>query len=47
MIFHFLNKIDKYLTNNNCFVIVGDLHLYGENGLINLLKKKGYKVKPK
>ena len=44
---NWINKIDKYLTNNNCFVIVGALHLYGENGLINLLKKKGYKVKPK
>ena len=44
---NWINKIDKFLTNNNCFVIVGALHLYGENGLINLLKKKGYKVKPK
>lgn len=42
---NWINKIDQCLSKYNCFVVVGALHLYGENGLINLLKKRGYKVK--
>ena len=44
---NWINKIDELISTKKCFVIVGALHLYGENGLINLLKKRGYKVKPK
>ena len=44
---NWINKIDGLISTKKCFVIVGALHLYGENGLINLLKKRGYKVKPK
>jgi uncharacterized protein YbaP (TraB family) len=32
------------LHKNSCFVAVGALHLVGENGLINLLRQKGYRV---
>lgn len=38
-------KISGYLATRDCyFVVVGSAHLFGENGLISLLKKKGYKV---
>ncbi len=29
-----------------CFIAVGALHLPGENGVLELLKKEGYSVKP-
>ena len=37
--------LEKYIKKEACFVAVGALHLPGEEGLINLLKKAGYKVK--
>lgn len=42
-----LQKIEGYLNNTNeetYFVIAGYLHMLGEDGLITLLKEKGYKV---
>ena len=39
------SKIEKYFqTKETEFVIVGALHMYGEQGLIKLLKNKGYKI---
>ena len=43
-----LQKIIEYLENKDdhvYFIIVGALHLVGEDGLINLLNDKGYKTK--
>lgn len=37
-------KLPDLLHKNSCFVAVGALHLVGENGLINLLRQKGYRV---
>jgi uncharacterized protein YbaP (TraB family) len=35
--------IEKYLADDNIeFVLVGSAHLWGSDGLLNLLKKKGY-----
>lgn len=42
-----LEKIEGYLNNKNkdtYFVIAGYLHMLGEDGLITLLKEKGYNV---
>ncbi len=37
--------IEGFLIDNDVhFVVVGAAHLVGENGIINLLDKKGYKV---
>lgn len=36
----------KYLSKNNCFIAVGALHLPGDTGIIQLLKKAGYTVEP-
>ncbi|MBQ7389210.1 MAG: TraB/GumN family protein [Paludibacteraceae bacterium] len=38
--------LPKQLALGNNFIIVGAMHLPGENGLIHLLQKQGYKVKP-
>jgi uncharacterized protein len=36
----------KYLDKGNAFVAVGALHLPGQKGVIELLRKSGYKVTP-
>ncbi len=37
--------IDSYLSTNQIeFVLMGALHLHGESGILNQLKKKGYSV---
>ncbi len=39
-------KIEEYLKTKQChFVVVGSGHLIGEQGIIALLKEKGYKIK--
>lgn len=38
--------IEEQLKTNSVFVAVGAAHLPGESGVINLLRKKGYTVKP-
>lgn len=38
--------LPQLMNQKSCFIAVGALHLPGENGLIELLKKAGYKVKP-
>lgn len=39
-----VKKLPNFMQNNSCFIAVGALHLVGENGLVNLLRKNGYKV---
>ena len=43
--YKWLPKIEKYFEDDKTqFVLVGAAHLWGEDGLLNLLKKKGYKI---
>lgn len=39
-----VKMLPGYMQENPCFISVGALHLGGENGILNLLKSKGYKV---
>ncbi|CAI8926477.1 TraB/GumN family protein [Chryseobacterium sp. IT-36CA2] len=39
-------KMPEMMKNQSSFFAVGSGHLWGENGLINLLKAKGFTVKP-
>lgn len=39
-------KMPEMMKKQSSFFAVGSGHLWGENGLINLLKAKGYTVKP-
>jgi hypothetical protein len=39
-------QLKKIMKNESVFVAVGAGHLMGDDGLIKLLKKAGYKVKP-
>jgi uncharacterized protein YbaP (TraB family) len=40
-----LRNIEGYLNGSgNTMVVVGAAHLVGDNGLVNLLRKRGYKV---
>lgn len=39
-------KIDSLIHEKSCFIAVGAGHLPGEEGVINLLRNKGYIVKP-
>lgn len=39
-------QILPYLEEGNTFMAVGALHLPGENGLLDLLKAEGYKLRP-
>ncbi len=41
-----VKKLDSIMKNESVFVAVGAGHLVGDVGLINLLKKQGYKVQP-
>lgn len=41
-----MEKIPTLINEKSTFIAVGASHLCGENGLINQLRKKGYKVKP-
>lgn len=38
--------LKKWMSENSIFVAVGAGHLPGENGLISLLRKEGYRVEP-
>jgi uncharacterized protein YbaP (TraB family) len=41
-----LQKIEKYFEDDSTeFVIVGAAHLWGSDGLLNLLQEKGYEIK--
>ena len=41
-----VKELDTIMKKESVFVAVGAGHLVGEQGLINLLKKQGYTVKP-
>ena len=43
---NWIPEMTKLSKENNVFFAVGAAHLGGNQGLINLLKKKGYKVTP-
>ena len=43
---NWVKQLDSIMKNESVFVAVGAGHLGGEYGLINLLKKQGYKVDP-
>ncbi len=40
------NSIDSILKKNSLFVAVGAAHLPGDRGVIEMLRKKGYKLRP-
>ena len=40
-----IKKLKIILTKNNIFIAVGTAHLFGKDGLIDLLRKQGYTVK--
>ena len=43
--YKWLPKIEEYFKDDKVqFVLVGAAHLWGNDGLLNLLKKKGYKI---
>ena len=39
-------RLEKIIGNGGAFVAVGAAHLPGSNGVVELLKKKGYSVEP-
>jgi uncharacterized protein YbaP (TraB family) len=41
-----MTKLPDLMKEQSTFVAVGALHLPGENGLIQLLQRAGYTVKP-
>jgi len=41
-----MEKLPRIMKNGSSFIAVGALHLAGEDGLLNLLEKAGYKVEP-
>lgn len=43
---NWVEQMKKILPEKNVFFAVGAGHLVGENGLISLLKKEGYKLRP-
>ncbi len=42
---NWVNQIKNILPKSNIFMAVGAAHLFGNNGLIDLLRKEGYTVK--
>ena len=43
---NWVNQLKSIMKAKSVFVAVGAGHLLGEKGLINLLRKEGYKVEP-
>ena len=41
-----LERIQPRLREGNAFIAVGALHLPGKDGLLTLLRNKGYRVSP-
>jgi uncharacterized protein YbaP (TraB family) len=39
------DRIDLLMKKQSIFIAVGAAHLGGEEGLVNLLKRKGYTLK--
>jgi uncharacterized protein YbaP (TraB family) len=44
--YRMLERMQPRLREGNAFIAVGALHLPGDNGLLNLLRNKGYRVSP-
>lgn len=38
-------KIEEYMQKGTCFVVVGAGHLVGEEGIVELLRKRGYTIR--
>ena len=43
---NWMTQLPKFMKEQSLFVAVGALHLVGESGLVNQLRKKGYSVIP-
>ncbi len=43
---NWVSEMDSAMNNSSVFFAVGGGHLAGENGIINLLRKAGYKLEP-
>lgn len=43
---NWMKKLPSLMSQQSCFIAVGCLHLTGETGLLNQLKKSGYKLEP-
>ena len=43
---NWVKQLETILPKKSLFIAVGAGHLSGDNGLINLLRKKGYTVQP-
>jgi len=43
---HMADRADPMLAKGNVFMAVGALHLIGDEGVVELFKKKGYTATP-
>lgn len=43
---NWLNQMPRMMLNKPTLFAVGSAHLGGENGVLNLLKEKGYRITP-
>lgn len=43
---NWIPKLEGFMAKESCFIAVGAAHLPGDRGVINLLKSKGYTVRP-
>ena len=43
---NWMPRIKEYISDRRCLIAVGCKHLYGDEGLISLLKAEGYKLTP-
>jgi len=41
-----LDKIEQMISENSSVIAVGAAHLFGEKGLVNLMRNKGYDLRP-
>jgi len=41
-----MEKLPLIMKNRSSFIVVGALHLAGDDGLLNLLEKAGYRIEP-
>ena len=38
-------KIEEYIRKGTAFIVAGAAHFTGENGIVELLRKRGYTVR--
>lgn len=43
---NWIPKLEEVLKKGNAFIAVGALHLTGDDGILHLLREKGYRVEP-